>query len=136
MTTRMPEPSSVLTGPGGLGRATRLDSETQVADMAAWLLSPHRTETVLVVTTAAGETAPFLDAAGLAADYGHSVEVYVVANGPLTRHLQALLPEHTEVYGGAARVYPPGTGWTSAIREAPLVFCQRGRTPRPTPRRG
>lgn len=97
--------------------ASRRDAD----DLAAVLLHPHRERPAVVVSTT--KNGPLIDPTVLATRLGTGVDVYLLTNAALAYDLQDALPPDTSVYGGAARCYPPGTGWaknsaTSMVRLA------------------
>jgi len=49
--------------------------------------------------------------------------VYLIATGPHTWTFSHRMPEHTQVYGGAGRVYPTGHAWVTDHRRSPLRFA-------------
>ncbi|POH60170.1 hypothetical protein [Arthrobacter glacialis] len=87
------------------------------SDLAAFLMDPQRTHTVVVVSFLP-ENALRIDAQEVAALLGADAQVFELANGPETHKLQKGVPERLHVFGNSARVYPHGAQWM-------------GRTPRP-----
>lgn len=78
---------------------------------------------VVVVTIPAGRAAPYIDAARVADDVGDLAEVHLIETGPHGWTFSRLMPDLTQVYGGAGRVYPVGHAWVSAPRLSPLRFA-------------
>ena len=112
----MPDPATSTTGPGRTagGSAATVASASEVLDLAAWLLSPHRDRPAVVLTRGQPDR-PLLDAHALARDYPDRVDVYLLDRSPdLTRELNAHLPESWQVFGDAARVYPSAGGPASS----------------------
>ena len=66
---------------------------------------------------------PWIDVEDLATEFGPLVDVYLIETGPDTWSLTNSLPEGTQVYGGAGRVYPVGHDWTSDLSRSPLRFA-------------
>ena len=87
-----------------------INSRRDADELAAVLLHPQRERPAVVVSTT--KNGPLIDPAALAKRLGTGVDVYLLANAALAYELQDALPPDTSVYGGAARCYPPGTGWT------------------------
>ncbi|MFQ4147650.1 hypothetical protein AAGW05_02965 [Arthrobacter sp. LAPM80] len=80
--------------------------------LAEYLMDPARAHAVVVVSFIPG-AALRIDAAAVAAQVGAEAEVFEVANGVETHHLQHGLPEHLHVFGTGARVYPHGPQWAA-----------------------
>lgn len=90
----------------------------------AELLNGHRRRRpVVVVTSPAGRSEPFIDAEQIWDQVGDLADVCVMATGPHTWTFSAKMPDLTQVYGGAGRVYPVGHGWVSNPYSAPLRFA-------------
>lgn len=121
MTQRIPDPATTYVGPGASSRGPVTITDAAVDTLASWLLSPWRTQPAVVVTVVDGN--PWIDAKRIFRQFPDTAEVYVIANGALTRRLEAGLPCKFAVYGGAARIYPSGTSWTGALTAAPLLLC-------------
>jgi len=82
-------------------------------DLAALLLRADRETAVAVVSTPSGSDKPLIDAAALAR-YGRGrVPVYVLKTGPASFALADAMPEYTQVYGGAGRIYAPDLSWVT-----------------------
>lgn len=103
--------------------ATVVTTAEDAAALADHLLHPGRSTPVVVVTVAAGATAPYADVERLSAELAGLAEVFVLATGAQTWALAARLPARTEVYGGAARAYPTTTDWQQDPGRAPLRFA-------------
>lgn len=102
---------------------TRVTSPDQARGLADHLQDPARAAPVVVASVAAGQSEPYVDGAELAAELGRLAQVYVLPTGPISWAFAAQMPEHTEVYGGAARVYPIGLEWVHNVRRSPLRFA-------------
>lgn len=89
-------------------------------DLAATLNSRDRAAPIAVVTIPAGRESPFLDVERIYDEVGDLVPVRVMATGPLTWAFAEQMPDGTEVYGGAGRVYPTGHAWVHEPAAAPL----------------
>lgn len=91
-----------------LQRAARdVSSEADAAGLAAHLLSPTRTRVAVVVTPASGKRYWF-DAETIATESGDRLDVYRLDGGATGWAFTNGLPHGFDVYGGAARIYPPG----------------------------
>lgn len=103
--------------------ATIIDSPEQSEALADHLLDPARLRPVIVVTTAAGQGQPYIDVNEII-DVVHGLaDVYVLPTGRVTFALSDRLPEKTQVYGGAGRVYPVSCHWQTDPYAAPLRFA-------------
>jgi hypothetical protein len=91
--------------------------------LAAALLSPTRDRPVVVVSTAAGRDRPYVDVDQIAADLDGVAEVHVIPTGEVSWVYSRAMPDMTQVYGGASRVYPPGLEWTTQPHRSPLRFA-------------
>lgn len=99
-----------------------LTTQSQVIALASYLLDPARDKVVVVVTCPRGSQDPYISVAQVKEDVGHLAAVYVLP--PARCHeLGNRLPDGTQVFGGAARVYPRGLEWTRSSGEAPLHLC-------------
>jgi hypothetical protein len=103
--------------------ATVIDSPARAEALAEHLLDPARTKPVVVVTTAAGRSRPYIDVDEIIGALSELADVYVLPTGGVTFALGDRLPEKTQVYGGAGRVYPVGTAWRTDPYVAPLRFA-------------
>ena len=93
---------------------------TEGTDLAAHLMDPHRSRTVVVVSHLPGVPLR-IDAGKVAALLGPEVNVVEIANGIHTRQLQNSLPDGLHVFGNSARVYPHGPRWSTST-PPPLVL--------------
>ena len=113
--------ASVRMSPGISG-VFRVESVAEAEDLARHLVDPRRTQPVVLVTAAAGQPAPYLDMAGLSENLQGLAELGEMPTGPISWAFSKQLPELCDVYGGAARVYPPGAEWTQNPYSSPLRF--------------
>ncbi|BDZ42264.1 hypothetical protein GCM10025865_15630 [Paraoerskovia sediminicola] len=91
---------------------TRITTPAQATALAHRILLPDRRERpTVVVTTPSGHDEPFIDATGLARELGDLAEVVVVPSSEASWAFSAAMPDATQVYGGAARVYPLDHAW-------------------------
>jgi len=103
--------------------ATIIDSPDRAAALAEHLLDPARSKPVVVVTTAAGQSRPYIDVDEIIGAVCGLADVYVLPTGSITFAMSDRLPEKTQVYGGAGRVYPVDSTWQSNPYAAPLRFA-------------
>ena len=96
------------------------DEACRLADR---LNADERLKPIVVVTTPAGRRMPYIDASAIAAELGDLAEVYLLATGEYTWAFSRAMPDGTQVYGGAGRVYPIGHDWISDLRRSPLRFA-------------
>ena len=101
----------------------RVTTEKAVHQLVAHLLSATRRRPVAVVSTRNHEREPLIDAEYIQTEAGHLADVVVIPTGPLTYEMESLMVVGTHVFGGAGRVYPPGTGWERDNRQSPLRFA-------------
>lgn len=73
--------------------------------LATRILMPRKHPLVLVSTASDGHYA--FDIARLRAELDGVAEVFTIETGHASKHLEQLLPPKTQVFNGAARVYPP-----------------------------
>ncbi len=122
----VPDPGSVTFAPLGAesgSAAVEVRSESELADVVAWIQSPHRTTPVVLVTSGVDDAEPWIDAEELAAARSDA-SVYVIRRTKLTWLLADYVPANWEVYGGGGRVYPPRIDLKGNPFGAPLVLCQ------------
>lgn len=100
-----------------------VEEPEDAAALALHLQQPGRRWPVAVVTVASGETAPFVDVNDLAKDLAGLVEVVVMPTADATWAFSREMPDNTQVYGGASRVYPVRPDWVTRPRHAPLRFA-------------
>jgi hypothetical protein len=103
--------------------ATIIDSPDRAEALADHLLDQSRSRPVVVVTTAAGQSRPYIDVDVIIDAVSGLADVYVLPTGSITFALSDRLPEKTQVYGGAGRVYPVDRSWQSNPYAAPLRFA-------------
>ncbi len=99
-----------------------VDTLPQVRWLADHILNAARTEPVVCVSTRQNSSSPLLNAEALAEAAG-ALPIYVLPTGELSWELNAALPEHFEVYGGASRIWWPGLLPADNPRQHPLIFC-------------
>lgn len=99
----------------------RVKTDHDVADLVAGLTSSSRREPWCVVTSQPFGDVPFA-VNEIAEQTAGICDIWVVPNGPLTYLLAEQLPPDCEVFGGAARTYPPGISWMKNPVEAKRRF--------------
>jgi len=104
------------------GAVHRVDSSSRALALAKQLLEPARSQPVVVVSIASGRREPWIDATKVANEVGELADVYLIPTSDISWAFAGRLPQKTEVYGGAGRVYPVGLDWTSNPYESPLRF--------------
>lgn len=112
--------------PGPTGPPTalrRISSPEQARELAEHLLGTRRRHPVVVVSTPSGREEPWIDAEEVQDAVRGYAEVVVLPTGPSSWAFSDALPEGTQVYGGAGRVYPIGTEWTADLHRSPLRFA-------------
>ncbi len=100
-----------------------ITTEQQARDLARRLQRPGRQQPVIVVSTAAGRSQPYVDVAQIERDTRGLCEVAQLPTGPVSWAYSRELPDGCQVYGGASRVYPVDLGWVHDVRRAPLRFA-------------
>lgn len=102
---------------------TLVDSVAAAVELAGLLNGAARARPVAVITTAAGQTKPYVDVAKIAAELDGLADVYLLPTGPLTWTFSDHMGDSTDVYGGAGRVYPVGHDWVHEVKRSPLRFA-------------
>ncbi|GAB3160777.1 hypothetical protein GCM10027059_09470 [Myceligenerans halotolerans] len=101
----------------------RIASEDEAREFARFLQVPNRAWPVVVVSTPAGRTTPYVDPQRVLDDVAGLAEVVVIPTGDVSWAFSRGMPEYTQVYGGASRVYPTGLDWIHDLRRSPLHFA-------------
>lgn len=97
--------------------------EPGVEDFARRLLDPARERPVIVVSIPGDRDRPWIDVDEVESAVRGLADVVLLADDAASWALTPLLPEKTQVYGGAGRVYPVGTDWRADPTVAPLRFA-------------
>jgi len=113
-------PSGTVPRPPGIRRITTPD---EADALAAHLLDRGRTHPVVVVSIPHGLTDPWIDASAITEAVKDLAEVVVLPTDASSWRFSELMPEMTEVYGGAGRVYPIDLAWTRNPYASPLRFA-------------
>jgi hypothetical protein len=103
--------------------ASMIDSPDRAQALAEHLLDPARSKPVVVVTSAAGQSQPYINVDAILGAVSELADVYVLPTGRITFAMSDRLPAKTQVYGGAGRVYPVDPTWQSHPYAAPLRFA-------------
>ncbi|WP_136709623.1 hypothetical protein [Agromyces sp. H66] len=112
--------------------AERITTLAETERLAARILDPTRTRPLVLVTTTHGSNGTDvaasvpLDPQRLLDEVGDVADVAVLPTGELSMHLDDLLPDMLQVYGGAGRSYPVGLAADPDWRRSPLRFPGRG----------
>jgi hypothetical protein len=106
--------------PSGVRRIT---GPEDAVNLAALILDPDRTHPVAVISIPSAGTEPWIDAAAIAEATQGIAEVVVLPTDVSSWRFSESLPEMTQVYGGAGRVYPVGLDWTTDPYRSPLRFA-------------
>lgn len=106
----------------GLGAQT-ITGPRLAEELAEELNRPGRTRPTAVVTMARGTSRPYIDADRLAVELAELADVYLIADPAASWAFSRSMPELTQVYGGAGRVYPVGLDWVNDPRRSRLRFA-------------
>ncbi|MBE1874716.1 hypothetical protein [Myceligenerans pegani] len=101
----------------------KIAGEEEAREFARFLQVPHRAWPVVVISTPAGRTTPYVDPQRVLDDVAGLAEVVVIPTGDVSWAFSRGMPEYTQVYGGASRVYPTGLDWVHDLRRSPLHFA-------------
>lgn len=101
-----------------------INNVRDVESLVGQLFTQTRREPICVVSIPVGASNPFFEMDRIQSETGDVCDTWVLKTGDLSREFASRLPEKTEAYGGAARVYPPGTEWTlnPALTKMNFVF--------------
>ncbi|WP_137843033.1 hypothetical protein [Microbacterium sp. 2FI] len=99
----------------------RVRTSPDVAALAERILA-RRQRPLVVVSTDPHTDLFALDTDELAGELRDIADLVLISTGDLTRELDSLLPEKTQVYGGAGRSYPVDFGVQPDWRRSPLRF--------------
>ncbi|MGH3506080.1 MAG: hypothetical protein ACRDO2_02615, partial [Nocardioidaceae bacterium] len=91
--------------------------------LAQYLLSDGRTLPAVVVTIPASEVEPYIDADRIADELRDLATVHVMPTRDVSWAFSRAMPERSQVYGGAGRVYPVGQQWADNPHASPLRFA-------------
>ncbi|TAM66116.1 MAG: hypothetical protein EPN48_17300 [Microbacteriaceae bacterium] len=113
---------TVAAGNGDHVPHTRIETTSEVEQLAAGLRDAARSQPWVVVSSAFGSRDPELLIADLAEAIGDIARIFLIETGDRTRELSRLVPDRLQVYGGAGRSYPPGPDALADPARAPLRF--------------
>ena len=100
-----------------------VDTERSAVNLAALLNGNTRRRPVVVVTVPSGRSEPWIDVDQVAREAGDLAEVYLMPTNQTTWVFSDHMPQGTQVYGGAGRIYPMGHQWTTDLSVSPLRFA-------------
>ncbi|MEV0891721.1 hypothetical protein [Promicromonospora sp. MEB111] len=112
-----------MTEPRVPARVRRVASEDQARELAAELQRQGRRWPVVVISTPAGHSVPFVDPQRVLDDVAGLAEVVVIPTGDVSWEFSSGMPPDTQVYGGASRVYGTELEWVHQPRRSPLHFA-------------
>lgn len=101
----------------------RVTTAAEAEALAARLLGDGLGWPVVVVTTAAGQSEPFVDPDDLLRELAGIAEVVVMPTGDASWAFSRALPALTQVFGGASRVYTPDREWLRDPYRSALRFA-------------
>lgn len=93
-----------------INRVTGLDSLNRLTD---GLFDPSRKLPWCIISIPAKTSEPIFDPKIVFEQTEGVCEIWVIDTGFLSYELASILPAGCEVFGGSARVYPPGLAWTT-----------------------
>ncbi|MFZ2481912.1 MAG: hypothetical protein WAZ15_09330 [Propioniciclava sp.] len=106
-----------------MGTVTQVRTAHEAQALADVLNGDARKRPMVVVTIPAGKSEPWIDVQEIADQAGDLAEVYLMPTGAVSWAMAQRMPEGTEVYGGAGRVYPIGHEWLRDLTRSPLRFA-------------
>lgn len=86
--------------------ATQIRSINEVEELAFKIKDARRTRPICVVSIGQVDELPGFDVTALEEDAAEVCDFFIIKTGDLTREFMMLMPDNTQVYGGAARAYP------------------------------
>lgn len=95
----------------------------EAEDLAGFLHGSARRMPAVVVSRAAGTPAAYADVEQLEADLDGIALVFEITTLEASWAFSHAVPDGCQVYGGAGRTYPAGTGWELDPYAAPLHFA-------------
>ena len=100
-----------------------IGDEAAAIMLAERLNGPDRDRPIVVVTTPSGRAEPWIDADEIGEEVGDVAEIVLMPTGAHSWAFSHRMPDQTQVYGGAGRVYPVGLDWVNDVRRSPLRFA-------------
>jgi exosome complex RNA-binding protein Csl4 len=101
----------------------RVDDSRAAGSLADVLNGDARKRPVVVVTIPSARDEPWIDVEEIAREAGELAEVYLMPTSDISWDFSHRMPEGTQVYGGAGRVYPVGHEWLTNLHRSPLRFA-------------
>ena len=95
-------------------------TDVQVKSLAAEITRVSRKRPIVVLSIAAGQDHPWIDADQVSQNVGDLADVYVISTIDASWAFAKYMPLDRAVYGGAGRVYPIGTAWLDDKYVSPL----------------
>jgi hypothetical protein len=89
----------------------RIASGSEAEALAHHLVERGRLRPTVVVTIAGGHDEPFADVKEILESVGDLADVVLMPTSDISWAFSRTMPERTQVYGGAGRVYPLGHAW-------------------------
>src|ERR1700710_929768 len=89
----------------------RIASGSEAEALAHHLVERGRLRPTVVVTIAGGHDDPFADVEEILESVGDLADVVLIPTSEISWAFSRTMPERTQVYGGAGRVYPLGHAW-------------------------
>jgi hypothetical protein len=99
---------------------TRIDDERAAAALADLLNGNKRTRPIVVITIPVAGDRPWIDAETVVREAGDLADVFLMPTNAISWEFSRRMPEGTQVYGGAGRVYPVGHEWLTDLARSPL----------------
>ena len=101
----------------------RIGSEAEASELAHRLLMPGRRWPIVVLTIPGGCDEPFGDPDEIKAAVGDLAEVVLMPTSDISWAFSRVMPQMTQVYGGAGRVYPVDHAWVADPGRSRLRFA-------------
>lgn len=115
--------TGIARSPIGSAGVWRISAPSDAEQLAGLLLDPQRGHPVVVVSIPSGQSAPWIDPTEIHENVRGLADVVLLPTDESSWALSTSLPEMTQVYGGAGRVYPVGLDWTTDPYRSPLRFA-------------
>ncbi|MFT3969103.1 MAG: hypothetical protein QM695_02205 [Micropruina sp.] len=109
--------------PAPLATPTEISTAAEASALASHLRSAARTRPAVVVSRATAAAEPYADVAQLRHDLSGLADVFEICTPDASWAFSHHVPDMCQVYGGACRAYPVGTGWEADPYESPLRFA-------------
>ena len=116
-------PAGPVPGPARPTPPVEILTAADAAALASHLHNAVRNRPAVVVSRATGAAAAYADVAQLRRDLSGLADVFEICTPDASWAFSHGVPDMCQVYGGASRVYPVGTGWEIDPYESPLRFA-------------